>query len=126
MSWSYPFPERMMSYLVAEKENLPLGELALGQEAQVHASNGWIGKVDVFLVEKNTRLLSGLVMQRGHLFWVKEQFLPIRVIERIEKGKVYLKFDPKNLESFPSIPKRYFLRQTEHNSPENWFQPMNN
>ncbi|MEM8673206.1 MAG: hypothetical protein AAGF83_04960 [Cyanobacteria bacterium P01_G01_bin.67] len=66
MSWSYPFPERMMSYLAVEKENLPLGELPLGQEAQVQASDGFIGKIDVLLVERNTRLLSGLVVQSGH------------------------------------------------------------
>ncbi len=119
MSWSYPFYERTMSYMVVEKENLPLGELAVSCEVQVQALDRWIGKLDVLLVERNTRVLSGLVVRSGNFFDPKERLLPTRLIERFEDTRVYLKSEKKALESFPSIPRRRYVSQTRHDYLKN-------
>ncbi len=115
MSWSYPFPERMMSYMVVEKENLLPGEIAINQDVRVQALDGLLGKIDGLLVSKNTQMLKGLLVRSGNFLNLKERLCPAKVINKIEENQFSLKSEKKALNSLPAISRRRFFNQKHHN-----------
>ncbi|MEL4895210.1 hypothetical protein [Crocosphaera sp. Alani8] len=115
MSWSYPFPEQVMPYMIVEKENLLPGELAISDDIRVEALDGLLGKFDGLLVSKNTQMLKGLLVRSGNFLNQKERLYPAKVINKIEDNKFYLKSGKKVLKSFLSISRKRFFNQTYHN-----------
>ncbi len=121
MSWSYPFPERMMSYMIVEKENLLPGELAISDDVQVEALDGLLGKIDGLLVSKNTQMLKVLLVRSRNFLNLKERLFPAKAINKIEDNKVYLKSEKKALNSLPSMSRRRFFNQTHHDYNQDVF-----
>lgn len=108
-------PSYMKAYVFAaevapvEVERVPPGELAIHRSAEVHATDGRIGRVDEFLVDPASRQITHLVLREGHLWGQRELAVPISAIERVSRDKVYLNIDKQTVQSLPTIPvKREF------------------
>ena len=114
MSWSYPFPEQVMPYMIVEKENLLPGELAISDDVRVQALDGLLGKFDGLLVSQHTQIIKGLLVHSGNFLNQKERLCPAKVIKKMEDKKVFLKSNKKALNSLPSISRRRFFNQTHH------------
>lgn len=96
----YPIEEG----LILEQEKIPSNELAIRRGDTVNAVDGPIGRVDEFLVEPKSDLITHLVMREGHLWGQKDVTIPVSQIDHIESDAVYLKLTKKEVELMPSLP----------------------
>ena len=87
-------------------ERVPRGELAIHRGAGVEASDGWVGRVDEFLVDPDSGEITHLVLREGHLWGKRDLTLPLSAIDRVSDDTVYLKLDKQTIESLPTIPVR--------------------
>ena len=102
MLWPYVVPVKR---IVDEKvRRIPPGELAVRRGTRVRATDGWVGRVDEFIVEPESGNITHLVLREGHPWKEKEVTIPVSQIGRIEEKVVYLKIDKKAIASMPSVP----------------------
>lgn len=104
MLWPYAMPEAME--IPVEYERVPSGELAVRRGAKVRATDGYVGRVDEFLVDPASEHITHLIMREGHLWGQKDVTIPIAEIDRIEEDTVHLKLNRQEVEGLPSIPVR--------------------
>lgn len=102
--WPYAVAEAAL--VVAEHKRIPPGELAVHRGAEVKASDGYVGRVDEFLVDAANGHISHLVLREGHLWGRKDVTIPVSQIDHIEEDTVYLKLDKRSIEALPAIPVR--------------------
>lgn len=88
-----------------EHEAVPAGGIAVHKGSGVFATDGHIGRVDDFLVEKKTGRITHLILLEGHLWGKKDVSVPVNRIDRYEDGNVYLKIDKSEVEALPIIGK---------------------
>ena len=92
-----------------EVERVPPGELAVHRSAEVRATDGWVGRVDEFLVDPASQQITHLVLREGHLWGQRELTVPISAIEQVSEETVYLNIDKQTVQSLPDVPvKREF------------------
>ncbi len=104
-NWSVTVPmEKRLIPL--EHESIPAGELAVHRGATVEATDGYVGRVDEFLVDPENERITYLVMREGHLVSQKEVTIPVSAIARVEEDTVYLKLDKAGVEALPAFPAR--------------------
>lgn len=85
--------------------SIPLHELAINQGAQVHSADEHkVGRVDEFLVEKESGHITHLILREGHLFGADDVSIPVSEIEKIADDDVYLKLSKKEITDLPTIP----------------------
>ncbi len=102
-------PSYLKAYVFAaevvpvEVERVPPGELAVHRSAEVHATDGRIGRVDEFLVDPASRQITHLVLREGHLWGQRELTVPISAIKRVSRDTVYLNIDKQTVQSLPTI-----------------------
>lgn len=108
--WPYVYYEdRMNMYSIpVEEERIPTGEMAVRRGAEVEATDGYVGKVDEFVIDPTDGHITHLVVREGHLWNKKELTLPLSSIERMDEDEVYLNLDKKTVKSLPAIPVRRF------------------
>jgi sporulation protein YlmC with PRC-barrel domain len=87
-----------------EHKHVPQGELEINRGSRVEATDGFVGRVDEFIVEPTQEQISHLVMREGHLWGKKDVVIPVEQIDRIEDDTVYLKLDKKSIEGLPASP----------------------
>jgi sporulation protein YlmC with PRC-barrel domain len=90
-------------YIPLEHESIPAGELAVHRGAAVEASDGYVGRVDEFLVDPENEHITHLVMREGHLWEQKEVTIPASAIARVEEDAVYLKLNKAGIEALPAV-----------------------
>jgi sporulation protein YlmC with PRC-barrel domain len=100
----YAYPE--VETLPVKHKAIPADELAVRRGAWVDATDGFVGRVDEFLMDPESDHITHLVLREGHLWGQKEVTIPISEIERIEENAVYLKIDKRKIEALPAIPVR--------------------
>ncbi|GAB4551969.1 MAG: hypothetical protein Tsb0014_45990 [Pleurocapsa sp.] len=108
--WPYVYYEDSMNmYSIAvEDERIPTGEMAVRRGAEVEATDGYVGRVDEFVIDPTDGHITHLVVREGHLWNKKELTLPLSSIERMDEDEVYLNLDKKTVKSLPAIPVRRF------------------
>ena len=108
--WPYVYYEdRMNMYSIpVEEERIPTGKMAVRRGADVEATDGYVGKVDEFVIDPTDGHITHLVVREGHLWNKKELTLPLSSIERMDEDEVYLNLDKKTVKSLPAIPVRRF------------------
>jgi len=84
-------------------EHIPPGELAVRRNARVKATDGYVGRVDEFLVNPRTRHITHLVLREKHLWGRKEATVPVSEIDRMDEETIHLKHDRHATESLPAI-----------------------
>ena len=86
-------------------KQIPLGELAIGRGAHVVARDGYIGRIDEFLVAVPDSLITHLVLREGYFWSQKDITIPVAEIDRIdEDGNVQLRLTRAEIEKLPAIP----------------------
>jgi hypothetical protein len=89
--------------IILERERIPSGELAVRRGSPVEACDGYVGTVDEFIVEPEQFHITHLVLRKGHLWDPRDVTIPVRQIDRITEGTVYLKLDKAQIGALPAI-----------------------
>jgi uncharacterized protein YrrD len=84
-----------------EYHEVPAGELALQRGAHIVATDGYVGRVDEFLVDPADDHITHLILREGHRWAPKEITVPVAAIARIEENAVYLKLDKRQIDELP-------------------------
>jgi sporulation protein YlmC with PRC-barrel domain len=106
--WPYAVPAKR---IVDEKiRPIPPGELAVRRGARVHATDGQVGRVDMFLVDPERGHVTHMCLREGHLWGDKQVCIPVSEIDRIQEKVVHLKIDKEAVEALPSIPTKQWQR----------------
>lgn len=87
-----------------EHRQIPLGELALKRGTRVEATDGYVGKVDEFVVSPKNGHITHLVMREGHLWEKKDVIIPVSAMGETREDTVFLKLDKHQIESLPTFP----------------------
>jgi sporulation protein YlmC with PRC-barrel domain len=107
MMASYYLPyvtfERTVEVAV-EQQQIPLGELALSRGTRVEATDGFVGKVDEFVVNPENGHITHLVMREGHLWGKKDVIIPLSAMGNKHDDTVFLKLDKHQIEALPTFP----------------------
>jgi hypothetical protein len=101
--WPYVTSDLKVKVSVEQKA-IPPEELALRRGARVEATDGYIGKVDEFLVDKEKCHITHMVLRKGHLWGQKEVIIPISAMKVREENTVLLKLSKQQVESLPTFP----------------------
>lgn len=101
--WPYVVPD---DTIPVEHERVPHGELAVHRGSHVHATDGAIGRVDEFLIDRETAHITHLVLREGHLWGQKDVLIPVSGIGQIDEDRVYLTLSKKEVAGLPAIPVR--------------------
>jgi sporulation protein YlmC with PRC-barrel domain len=99
----YNVPDITVSSPV-EIPQVPPGELAVNRGTRVEATDGYVGKVDEFVVNPENCHITHLVMREGHLWGKKDVVIPISAIDKTYEDVVYLNLSKKQIEALPCIP----------------------
>ena len=89
-----------------EHERVPPGELAVRRGSHVRATDGDVGRVDEFLVDRETEHITHLVLREGHLWGQKDVLIPVSEIGRVDEDRVYLNLSKAEVADLPTIPLR--------------------
>jgi sporulation protein YlmC with PRC-barrel domain len=103
----YYYPYTILDTKVIEHEEIqqiPLGELAIHRGTRVEGSDGYVGKVDEFVVDAKTSHITHLVMREGHLWGKKDVIIPVSAISESSGEVVRLKLDKHQIEALPTFP----------------------
>jgi PRC-barrel domain len=101
--WPYVTPERTVRIPVEDLQ-IPPGELAVRRGTRVEATDGYVGKVDEFLVNPENGHITHLVMREGHLWGQKDVTIPLSAMADTREGTVFLRLDKHQIESLPTVP----------------------
>ena len=82
------------------------GFLLYAEDGQRNSYHRRVGRVDEFLVDPDTRHITHLMLQEGHLWSQKNVAIPVSGIDRVEEETIYLKLGKHTVESLPATPIR--------------------
>ncbi len=91
-------------YEAVEHQQIPQGELAVHRGARVEATDGYVGKVDEFVVNPENGHITHLVMREGHLWGKKDVIIPLSAMGEARDDTVFLKLDKAQIEALPTFP----------------------
>ena len=89
-----------------EERQIPLGEMVVKRGTQVEATDGYVGKVDEFVVNPKNCHITHLVMREGHLWGKKDVIIPVSAMGAANEETVHLKINKRQIEELPSFPLR--------------------
>jgi len=89
--------------VIVQTEAIPGGELAVRKGTKVHASDGHVGRVDDFLIEKKDGRITHIVLREGHFWGKRDIAVPASQVDRYEGDCLHLKLDKKAVEQLPSF-----------------------
>jgi sporulation protein YlmC with PRC-barrel domain len=89
--------------VIVQTEAVPGGEVAVRKGTKVHASDGHVGRVDDFLIEKKDGRITHVVLREGHLWGKRDIAVPASQVDRYEDDCLHLKLDRKTIEQLPSF-----------------------
>lgn len=90
----------------AEHQQIPPGELAVHRGTRVEATDGYVGKVDEFVVNPENGHITYLVMREGHLWGQKDVIIPISAMDDNGDDTLFLNINKHQIESLPTFPVR--------------------
>ena len=102
MLWPYVIPVKRI--FDDKIRRIPPGELAVRRGARVRASDGWIGRVDEFIIGPVSGNITHLILREGHPWKEKDITIPLSQIDQIKENVVYLNVDKKTIAAMPSVP----------------------
>jgi sporulation protein YlmC with PRC-barrel domain len=91
-------------YESMKSQQIPPGELAVRRGTRVEATDGYVGKVDEFVVNPANGRITHLVMREGHLWGKKDVIIPLSAMGDTHEDTVFLKIDKHQIESLPTFP----------------------
>jgi sporulation protein YlmC with PRC-barrel domain len=87
-----------------KRKQIPGGELTAHRGTRVEATDGYVGKVDEFVVNPKNGDITHLVMREGHLWGQKDVIIPLSALGTTLNDTVFLKLDKHEIESLPTFP----------------------
>ena len=106
----YVQPDKTTEYHTMEEKQVPPGEVAMFRGTKVEASDGYIGRVDEFVVDPKNCNITHLVMREGHFLKRRDVIIPLSAIGHSHDDSVFLKLNKKQVEALPTFPvKRRWL-----------------
>jgi hypothetical protein len=88
-----------------EQRQIPYGEMAVQRGTRVEATDGYVGKVDEFVINPQNGHISHLVMREGYLWGRKDMIIPLSaMMGDTSKDTVFLKLNKHQIESLPTFP----------------------
>ena len=99
----YVIPEKTI-YVPEGNQQTPPGELAVRRGTRVKATDGYVGKVDEFVVNPENGNITHVVMREGHLWGKKDVAIPLSAMEELREDTVFLKLDKAQIEALPTFP----------------------
>jgi len=92
-------------HVPVEQRQIPYGEMAVQRGTRVEATDGYVGKVDEFVVNPQNGHITHLVMRGGHLWGKKDVIIPLSaMMGDTSEDTVFLKLDKHQVESLPTFP----------------------
>jgi len=98
----YVTPENTVK-LPVEHLQIPHGELAVQWGTRIEATDGYVGKVDEFVVNPKNSHITHLVMREGHLWGKKDVIIPISAMGDTREDTIFLKLNKHQVESLPTF-----------------------
>jgi sporulation protein YlmC with PRC-barrel domain len=86
-----------------EHKQIPGGELTTHRGTRVEATDGYVGKVDEFVVNPKNGDITHLVMREGHLWGQKDVIIPLSALGTTLNDTMFLKLDKHQIESLPTF-----------------------
>jgi hypothetical protein len=91
-------------YVPVEHLQVPPGELAVRRGLRVEATDGYVGRVDEFVVNPGSGCITHLVMREGHLWGKKDVIVPLSALGDTREDTVFLKLDKQQIGALPTFP----------------------
>ncbi|MGA7192059.1 MAG: PRC-barrel domain-containing protein [Anaerolineales bacterium] len=92
------------AYESVRTQQIPPGELAVHRGTRVEAKDGYVGKVDEFVVNKKNGNITHLVMREGHPWGRKDVIIPLSAMDKTLDGTMFLTLNKHEIESLPTFP----------------------
>ncbi len=89
-----------------DEHQIPPDQLAIHRGLGVEATDGWVGRVDEFMLDPSSGHITHLLLREGHLWGKKELSLPLSAVDRVFDDVVYLNVDKQTVNNLPTIPVR--------------------
>jgi hypothetical protein len=86
-----------------ENQQIPPGELAVSRGTRVEAMDGYVGKVDEFVVNPENGHITHFLMREGLLWGKKDVIIPLSAMGDTREDTVFLKLDKHQIESLPTF-----------------------
>lgn len=86
-----------------EHLQIPLGELAVRRGNRVEATDGYVGKVDEFVVSSDNGHINYLIMREGHLWGKRDVIIPLSAMGDTREDTIFLKLNKHQVESLPTF-----------------------
>jgi hypothetical protein len=84
------------------EHSVPMGETEVERHEGVHATDGEIGKVEGFVVDRASHQVTHILLQEGHLWGHKEVAIPISAVDSVDAG-IRLNITKKQVEALPPL-----------------------
>ncbi|MEO7911742.1 MAG: PRC-barrel domain-containing protein [Roseiflexaceae bacterium] len=100
MLWPYI---SMPSGVSVNHENIALDALAIHRGAQVHATDGYIGEVEEFVLNPANDGITHVILREGHFWNHQDITIPITQIDQIDNDVVYLTLTKHQIAALPAL-----------------------
>jgi hypothetical protein len=98
--WPFAYP---VEKVVVARERIPLDELAVRRDFEVDATDGRVGRVEAFLVDRDDHHITHVVVRAGHL--ARREFaVPVSEVAEISEDRVALRLDRRAVQHLPWVP----------------------
>lgn len=98
--WPFAYPRER---LLVTHERIPKEELAVRRNFEVDATDGRVGRVEAFLVDRDDDHITHVVVGSGHL--ARSEFaVPVSDVAEISQDRVALRLDRRGVEHLPHVP----------------------
>jgi hypothetical protein len=87
-----------------EHHQIPTGELAMHRGSRVEATDGYVGKVDEFVIDPESTHITHLVMREGHPWGRRDVIIPVSAMGDMHEDTVFLKLNLQQIEALPAFP----------------------
>jgi sporulation protein YlmC with PRC-barrel domain len=87
---------------VVTYDTLPLGEVGVRRGERVHATDGHIGRVQGLVVDAESRHVTHVLLQEGHLWGRKEVAIPISAVAGVDDG-IHLNITKQAVQDLPPV-----------------------
>lgn len=83
-------------------DTVPLGEVAVRRGQRVHATDGDIGQVQGLVIDRDSRHVTHVLLQEGHLWGRKEVAIPIGAVAGTSDG-IRLNIAKQDVQDLPPV-----------------------
>ena len=98
--WPFAYPQEKV---LVTHERIPKDELAVRRTFEVDATDGRVGRVEAFLVDREDDHITHVVVRTGHL--ARREFaVPVSDVAEISPDRVALRLDRRRVEDLPRVP----------------------